>query len=83
MADGLEEGLALVEALERSGSLPGYHLLPATKADLLRRGHRPQEAAAAYTTALALAPTETERRYLRARIAEMAEMSAGHPESAT
>ena len=37
MSDGPEAGLGLVEELERSGSLGTYHLLPATRADLLRR----------------------------------------------
>jgi RNA polymerase sigma-70 factor (ECF subfamily) len=37
MADGPAAGLALVRALEDSGALTGYHLLPATRADLLLR----------------------------------------------
>jgi RNA polymerase sigma-70 factor (ECF subfamily) len=60
----------LVEALEASGSLASYHLLPATRADLLRRLERPAEAVAAYNAALELAPTDTERRYLARRLAE-------------
>jgi RNA polymerase sigma-70 factor (ECF subfamily) len=36
-AEGPAAGIALVNALEVSGSLDGYHLLPATRADLLRR----------------------------------------------
>ena len=47
MAQGLAAGLELVAALEASGALAGYHLLPATRADLLRRLGRPAEAAAA------------------------------------
>jgi RNA polymerase sigma-70 factor (ECF subfamily) len=70
MADGPEAGLALVEALEASGALSGYHLLPATRADLLRRLERPAEAAAAYREALELAATDPERRYLARRLAE-------------
>jgi RNA polymerase sigma-70 factor, ECF subfamily len=70
MADGPAAGLELVEALEASGSLASYHLLPATRADLLRRLERPAEAAAAYNAALELAPTDTERRYLARRLAE-------------
>ena len=70
MADGPEAGLRLVEALESSGALPGYHLLPATRADLLRRLERPVEAAAAYRQALELAPTDAERRYLTRRLAD-------------
>ena len=48
MADGPDAGLALVDALGRSRGLAGYHLLPATRADLLRRAGRRDEAAAAY-----------------------------------
>ncbi|WP_127353966.1 RNA polymerase sigma factor [Actinacidiphila soli] len=71
MAEGPEAGLALVDALDSTGTLDGYHLLPATRADLLRRLRRWAEAAAAYEQALSLAPTEPERRYLRRRIAEV------------
>jgi RNA polymerase sigma-70 factor (ECF subfamily) len=70
MADGPDVGLALVDALDDSGELTDYHLLPATRADLLRRLGRHSEAAAAYRTALDLAPTEAERRYLARRLAE-------------
>ncbi|WP_431929810.1 RNA polymerase sigma factor [Nonomuraea jabiensis] len=62
-------GLALLEAL--SYDLRGYHLLPAARADLLRRQGRLPEAAAAYRQALALAPTEPERRYLARRLQEI------------
>ena len=71
MADGPEAGLALVDALDASGALRGYHLLPATRADLLRRLARADEAAAAYRDALALAVTDAERRYLNRRLAEV------------
>ncbi len=47
MADGPEAGLRLVDALDATGALSGYHLLPATRADLLRRLDRRAEAAAA------------------------------------
>jgi RNA polymerase sigma-70 factor (ECF subfamily) len=70
MADGPAAGLVLVEALEASGALAGYHLLPATRADLLRRLQRPAEAAASYREALELAATDAERRYLARRLAE-------------
>ncbi len=70
MADGPAVGLRLVEALEASGTLPGYHLLPATRADLLRRLGRRDEAAAAYRAALDLVATDAERRYLTRRLAE-------------
>jgi RNA polymerase sigma-70 factor, ECF subfamily len=71
MADGPAAGLELVEALRASGKLAGYHLLPATRADLLRRLDRRTEAAAAYREALELATTDAERRYLSRRLGEM------------
>ena len=70
MADGPEVGLELVQGLEASGALAGYHLLPATRADLLRRLARPAAGAAGYREALELASTEAERRYLTRRLAE-------------
>jgi RNA polymerase sigma-70 factor, ECF subfamily len=70
MAEGPQAGLELVTQLQASGELAGYHLLPATRADLLRRLGRDQEAAAAYREALELARTDAERRFLRRRLAE-------------
>jgi RNA polymerase sigma-70 factor, ECF subfamily len=70
MADGPAAGLELVEALEASGALAGYHLLPATRADLLRRLGRHPEAAASYREALERATADAERRYLARRLAE-------------
>jgi RNA polymerase sigma-70 factor (ECF subfamily) len=72
MADGPERGLALLGVLERRGDLAGYHLLPAAKADLLRRLGRNDEAAAAYRQALAQVGNDAERRYLGRRLAEVA-----------
>ena len=71
MADGPESGLALVEELERDGALSDYYLLPATRADLLRRLGRGEQARVAYERALELAPTDAERRYLRRRLTEV------------
>ena len=70
MAEGPAAGLELVESLEASGDLEGYHLLPATRADLLRRLGRRAEAADAYREALGLATTDAERRFLARRLAE-------------
>jgi RNA polymerase sigma-70 factor, ECF subfamily len=70
MADGPAAGLELVEQLEASGALAGYHLLPATRADLLRRLGRSAEASEAYRSAIELAATDAERRYLTRRLAE-------------
>lgn len=70
MTDGIPAGLALVDELAASGKLTDYYLLPATRADLLRRDGRLTEAVTFYEEALALAPTDAERRYLTARLAE-------------
>ncbi|MEU4474500.1 RNA polymerase sigma factor [Micromonospora sp. NPDC023888] len=51
--------------------LPGYHRLPATRAELLVRLGRDEEARAAYDQAMALATNETERAHLRARRTEL------------
>ena len=68
MAAGPEEGLRLVE---RIGGLDGYHLLHATRADLLRRLDRRAEAAAAYEQALALTTNDAERAFLARRLTEV------------
>jgi RNA polymerase sigma-70 factor, ECF subfamily len=72
MARGPAAGLVLVEELEAAGKLAGYHLLPATRADFLRRLGRLPEASAAYAEALDLASTDAERRYLTRRLDETA-----------
>ncbi|OJF16252.1 RNA polymerase sigma factor [Couchioplanes caeruleus] len=60
-------GPALALAALEGVELPGYHLLPATRADLLVRLGREAEAAAAYDEAIALAGNETERAFLEFR----------------
>jgi RNA polymerase sigma-70 factor, ECF subfamily len=72
MAEGPAAGLSLVEEIERSGELSDYYLLPATRADLLRRLGRGGQAVAAYRRALELAQTDAERRYLTKRLQETA-----------
>jgi RNA polymerase sigma-70 factor (ECF subfamily) len=72
MADGLEQGLALMDDLP----LERYHLFHAARADLLRRLDRPGEAADAYRRALELAEREPERRHLERRLAEVTTGSA-------
>ena len=71
MADGPAEGLALVDEVEAEGSLSDYYLLPATRADLLRRLGRTEEAEVAYRHAIAMTPSEPQRRFMHRRIAEM------------
>jgi RNA polymerase sigma-70 factor (ECF subfamily) len=69
MADGPEAGLALVDEL--GDELAGYRQVPATRADLLRRLGRLEEAATAYREALAMTESEAERRFLTRRLAEV------------
>jgi RNA polymerase sigma-70 factor (ECF subfamily) len=67
MAEGYEKGLALMDAME----LPGYYLLPAARADLLRRLGRREEAAKAYRAALVLVGNDAARHYLEKRLEEV------------
>lgn len=71
MAQGPAAGLDALARLAASGTLEGYHLLPAARADLSRRAGRRSDAALFYADALALAPTEPERRYLERRLGEL------------
>ena len=72
MAQGPDQGLVLVDELDASGALSGYHLLHATRADLLRRLGRVAEARAAYLQALELTASDAERRFLARRLEETA-----------
>jgi RNA polymerase sigma-70 factor (ECF subfamily) len=65
--------LALVDALE----LDDYRYLHSTRGELLRRLGRAGEAASAYRRALALGPTEPERRFLERRLATVSRPSRG------
>jgi RNA polymerase sigma-70 factor, ECF subfamily len=67
-AHGPDAGLALIDDLDLDDRLSGYHLLPATRADLLRRSGRTAEALPHYRRALELAPSDPERRFLQRRI---------------
>jgi RNA polymerase sigma-70 factor (ECF subfamily) len=62
-----EAALAIVDGLD----LDDYRYLHSTRAELLRRLGRDGEAADAYRRALDLAPTESERRFLSRRLAEL------------
>jgi RNA polymerase sigma-70 factor (ECF subfamily) len=65
MAEGPEPGLEIVDGLT---GLERYHLWHSTRAHLLRRLGRHEEAGAAYSRALELAPSETERTFLQDRL---------------
>ena len=77
----LNRAVALAEVARAAGrrstrstalDLDRYHLFHATRADLLRRLGRPDEAADAYATAAELATNAAERRFLEDRRAEVA-----------
>jgi RNA polymerase sigma-70 factor (ECF subfamily) len=70
MAYGPERGLEVVDDLAGRGTLDGYHLLHATRADLLRRLGRADQAQAAYERALSLATNPVERAFLQRRLDE-------------
>ena len=70
LATGLERGLEWIERLAAHPEMARYHLLPAAKADLLRRLSRFAEAADAYRDALALVTNPAERRYLEKRLTQ-------------
>jgi RNA polymerase sigma-70 factor (ECF subfamily) len=71
MVAGPAEGLRRIDALAAGGALADYHLLPAARADLLRRLGRLSEAAAAYRQALALVGNQSDRRFLQRRLNEV------------
>jgi RNA polymerase sigma-70 factor, ECF subfamily len=77
MAEGPQAGLVLLDRLEARGVLRGYHLLPAARADLLRRLGRWPEAREAYRQALALVASAPERRFLERRLAAAEAAEAG------
>lgn len=69
--DGYEAGLAALDALDAK-ALASYYLLPAARADFLRRLGRSDEARRAYQAALELAPTgQPEQRLLQRRLTEL------------
>lgn len=81
-AEGPGAGLALLDPLSDDPRLRGYHYLPATRAELLRRAGRTEEAAAAYRQALEQVGAATERDFLLRRLAELPhDPSTGGPPS--
>ncbi|MBF8289035.1 MAG: polymerase sigma factor [Chloroflexi bacterium] len=72
MAEGVEVGLARVEAIVAGGALEDYPYLHSARADLLRRLGRHADARASYERALALTANAAERRFLRHRLEQIA-----------
>jgi len=73
MVDGPARALDLVDALQARGGLDGYELLPAVRADLLRRLGRHHAAREAYLAATAATQLEPLRRLYARQLAELAE----------
>ncbi len=73
MADGPLAGLVRVEELSANGVAASFPMFEATKADFLRRLGRREESARSYRLARDAAGTETERRYLSRRLAEVSQ----------
>jgi RNA polymerase sigma-70 factor, ECF subfamily len=71
MVDGPARALDLVDALQARGGLDGYELLPAVRADLLRRLARHAAAREAYLAATAATQLEPLRRLYARRLAEL------------
>jgi RNA polymerase sigma-70 factor, ECF subfamily len=71
MVQGPLAALALLDSLAASGELDSYHLLHASRADLLRRLGRYADAAVSYQRALSLVTNKSERRFLQGRLRAM------------
>jgi RNA polymerase sigma-70 factor (ECF subfamily) len=71
MVDGPARALDLIDALQARGGLDGYDLMPAVRADLLRRLGRHEAAREAYLAATAATQLEPLRRLYARRLAEM------------
>jgi RNA polymerase sigma-70 factor, ECF subfamily len=74
---GLEAGLTLLDGLD----LDQYRYYHSTRADLLRRLGRPDEARAAYTRALELSQRGPERRFLESRLADLSKTAEHHSDA--
>ena len=77
MRDGPAAGLAAIEAVLGQGTLDDYHLAHAARADLQRRLGLTEAARASYQRALELTRQPAERRFLQARLAQLATAHTG------
>ncbi|MEW1961115.1 RNA polymerase sigma factor [Microbacterium sp. NPDC077644] len=70
MATGPASALRIIDQIAASGALAGYHLLPATRGELLLRLGRDDEARSAFAAAASLAGNERERALLEAKASQ-------------
>ena len=71
MSESVEKGLALIDEANADKKLESYYLFHASRADLMRRLNRFDEASIAYTLALSLTTNQIEQEYLRNRLREV------------
>jgi RNA polymerase sigma-70 factor (ECF subfamily) len=71
MSEGFEKGLSLIQSANTNGALENYYLFHASRADLLRRLSRTDDAAEAYQRALSLTTNTVEQNYIRRRLQEL------------
>src|SRR5690606_15765106 len=71
MATGPASALRIIDGLIASGALKGYHLLPATRGEMLLRLGRREEARSEFATAATLAGNDRERALLEAKASEI------------
>jgi RNA polymerase sigma-70 factor (ECF subfamily) len=76
MTDSPEAGLALIEQPGLADELVGYHLYEATRADLLRRSGRTEEAAVSYRRARAQTDNRAEHRFIDRRLRQLGDPAA-------
>ncbi len=77
MVNGPQTALEVIDGITSSArDLESYHLLHATRADLLRRMGSQEAAAKSYVRALELVTNESERRFLQKRLKEVERQSA-------
>ena len=76
MCGRVNQALAWLDEIECEGELTQYYLLPAARADLLRRAGRYVESKSAYDEAIRLVRSAPERKYLLRRLSEIT--SAGN-----
>jgi len=68
LSEGLEKGLREIERLSEISEMESYYLFHAARADILRRLGRKDEAANAYSEAMALTENAVEKAYLQRRM---------------
>lgn len=73
MSEGVEIGLAILDAIAEQGRLDDYYLFHATRADLLRRINHTAEAKLAYIRALSLCDNQAECAFLQKRLEGLSE----------